>query len=319
MTNCIVMKETISLVLAHKYNDIYYAINTDEFESSTKKILLVFESENLSRDFFPLKGEFDLHYFIEYESSGLGIISSLFAIFRIFLGNSLTGNVDYLFTSNIRLLVNQYVFRKSSPHSIILVEDGVMNYRKDVYVSRKKIKKIIQLFLGIKEKSIPPKIDKTYLNTPSEALYYFGKCEQLSLNNCSIETSKLVKRLNNKIVFIGGNYYDYNFMSISKYNKIVNEVCERFNVDYYVPHHFSSQREDINSNILNINEYCLTFEMIANDLRNVTFISLGSSVLFTCKQINQSIETALIRNDSLIDGMGEAIDFLSEYCDKVVE
>lgn len=269
----------VSLCIAFKFNDVFYSINTEEFQLSGFKILVIFRTKKNKDYKFPFLELFNNVYYVDYSPSYYGIFQALRHIRK-----HKFPHIDYVLFSNIRLIVVQYlVTRLIGLPNLIMVEDGLMNYlNQKVYTRNKFFKIALSFILGIKIGRIEERVLYTYLFKPEIAYYFLGITKKLRLNSCLISKGCLFDKLSNKSVLIGSNIYDYGEIDLQEYNFLTNKILKQFNIDYYVPHHSASNGERINGEILDISEYGVTFEMILSFINNLRLYSMSSSVLFSC-------------------------------------
>lgn len=140
------MSNQTILVIARKYNDIIYAVSTSEFKHASERNLLII-SQNPSNQ-FPLKEKFDKILRLEIPDVSLRSQFNLFK--KIYLIQSEL-MCDTIFLSNIVLSSHQYIVKKSKCNKIILLEDGYMNYRSDIFDNNFK-KDLFMRILGITKK-----------------------------------------------------------------------------------------------------------------------------------------------------------------------
>jgi hypothetical protein len=302
------MKKRACVVVAHKYNDIFYAINTFEFEKSDYKILVTVEKGHIVGRNFPFKEIFDHHLNVRNKFSIAGLLL-ICKLYHNILKNKIL--VDVMFISNPVLVINQYLHKIFGKPRMILLEDGLMNYN-EVKESNSLLKKIVQKIFGISNSGIYNKIETTYLSQPDLGKYYFGELKKINNNSFNF-ASKLDQDIQGKKIFVGGDYYRYKFMSINQYCTYVNAIIKEFDIDLYLPHAFSNNNETINCNVLNLNSKSLTLEMLAS---NYTFsiYSFGSTCAFTCKNINPIIGTSFF---VLKEYSSIVFDFLKEHSDEI--
>ena len=284
------MEKTV-LVVARKFNDIFYAVNCEEFKKAKRKHLLIIAQND--NQLYPYTDLFDEIFKIESaDVSWRGQIKLLSKILQ--LKNKLY--CDILFTSNLVLLSHLFVVKISGCKSIILLEDGYMNYRSDNFdVNR--IKNLVLRILGINKKRIFDNIKITYLLDPNEAKYCFGMKKKILLNP-SHTPVYIGPDLSNKNIFIGQALYatDPN-VSFKTYNEIVNRIIKEYKIDYYIPHFYASQ-EKIDCPVLNLSEYGVTLEMISNIFKFNIF-SFSSSLLFTTRLINPEINSIMVSHNDI--------------------
>lgn len=284
------MKKTI-LVLARKYNDIFYAINCVEFkEAKWKKLVIITNGENLS---YPCQELFnEIIWIHSSDVSWKGQLKLLFKLFRI------RGDLrcDILFTSNIVLLSHLFIAKLSSCKSIVLLEDGYMNYRSDNFDTNKK-KDLVLTLLAISKNNILNKIQTSYLLDPDNSKYFYGRRKRLLLNSHLLPIYK-GPDLTDKNIFVGqALYLTHPSITMKDYTDIVNKIIKEYNIDYYIPHFYSSQ-EHINSETLPISSWGVTLEVLASSFKFNLF-SFSSSLLFTTKLLNPEIKSTMIKHPKI--------------------
>lgn len=302
------------LVIAKKYNDIFYALSIPEWKESSHKILLII-TDKLSGENYPMRHCFDEVHCIHQQKGGIGQFLTNLEIKRLI--HSLSYNTVIL--SNISLVSNKLILCSSKCKDAILLEDGYMNYyefKEPNYLN----KRIVMGLLGINQETVMSKITKTYLLKPSESKYSFGKLERLELDTKSFsdQIGKLPK-LQGKKLFVGQPlYHSYtgNTISIEEYNEYVNEAIKKFGIDYYVPHTMADDREDVHCDIFNLGDYSITFEILAS-LYDLEFYSVSSTVLYSTKIINPNVKSFMLVFQKVKKPTPDNI--LYKYVDKVIE
>lgn len=294
------------LVIARKFNDIFYAMSLPQWTLAHSRHLIII-SNGLNKDDFPLQFAFDDVKFISYSGESIiNIIKTLWKISKIEIGK-----IDTIVLSNPVLVTNQYIIKKSRPKNIILIEDGSLNY-SSFSPSRSFVKKSLQILLGINQDKIFNNIDSTYLFYPSKGKFFFGQLQRLVFDRRIFSSVSFPINLNGKKIFVGQPLYNYGYITRQDYTILVNKVIEKYHIDFYLPHAFSSDLEEINSKSLNIAKYNVTLEALASQYKFSIF-SFGSSVLYTCKTINPDIESNLIllpkKSTKVYD-----ISFIQSFC-----
>lgn len=282
------------LVIARKVNDLFYALSTIEWEESKIRDIMVISKEN---DFhkLPLLNLFDNIYFfepIEHNSICRRVLENI-----IKLRSQIKGlKYDLVILSNPFMTINQYIVNKVGCESVVWIEDGLMNYYN--YVSKNsKAKKIIHILLGINENKYLKKINKTYLLNPRLAKTYFGVKTKIHLTHYidTIIPTKIIEELRGKRIFVGQSIYSsqYGLLTIGDYNKLVNQIIGKYNIDYYLPHPFASEQENIDCKILSTGNETYTLEMLTSKLA-IDIYSFNSTVLFSTKLINPQCNNHVI-------------------------
>ena len=284
------------LILAFKYNDILYAINTPEFKESGRKILLLLHNKQTKGSSFPMQDLFD--DVIDYTSkvTNWGTVQTLFFIYKI--RNRI--NADIITTSNPTNLPIQWVIKISKANTLICLEDGLMNYYPSNQVVRTRsqfLKKIIEIILNIKWNTILTCLNtSTYLLCPELAVNYWGKKRLLKIDSTWIEKYYDIDKwsiVHNKSIFVGTDVYEYGGCTIEEYNNCVNQIIRNYNIDYYLPHRNSSDKERIVAPVLDQNALGVTLEFIACKY-SFNIFSVGSTILFSTVLINPNVQSFLV-------------------------
>lgn len=279
------------VVVARKFNDIIYATSTEEFQNSSEKRLVII-SQHMNQQ-FPLVELFDsVEYIYSPKITTKGQLKLLYHLYKL----RKYFKCDVLFFSNIILLSHLFLSKLSKSDHLILLEDGYMNYRGDMLI-RNWRKEFILFLMGIRTNNILNKISTTYLLDPRQAKYYFGTRKKITLQNLS-RLSYSGPNLMHKKIFIGQPLYATHGMTIKEYNDLVNKIIKIFDIDYYVPHFYSSDKEKIDCPYLDISKYNLTLEALSF-LYSYTIISISSSLLFTTRLINPNIRSIMIQGEHI--------------------
>lgn len=301
------------LVVAKKFNDIYYALSLPEWKNSEYKTLLII-SDKLTVDDYPFTDLFDKVYYINIKKGPLAILKILLKL--IFL------NIKYdsIILSNIAIVHNKFLISSKKCKKVLLIEDGYMNYYHFKESNRFAKRSLMKIF-GINQKSVISKIKKTYLLKPDFAKYYFGKKCRLILDTKAFSASISIKdipNLNCKKIFIGQPLYlpfTGNDITIEQYNCIINDVIKKLNIDYYIPHTLADKKEHINCEIFDIGKYKCTFEILAS-IYDLEIYSISSTILYSSKVINPKCLSIMVQipyvNKIPTDNM------LYKFVDKVI-
>ena len=298
------------LVIARKFNDIYYAMSIPEWKTAKERVLFII-SNGIPMEAFPHRSLFDKVIFIKYDGESVkNIISVISALKKIEIPKSKT-----LVLSNPVLVTNQYIIKHSAPETLIFIEDGSMNY-SSFSPSKSHAKKALQAFIGISEKEVFNKIDFTYLFYPDKATFSFGTKRKLSLEKKIFPTVNDLDFIKDKKILVGQPLYNYGYLSLDAYNRLVNRAIKQLGIDLYVPHAFASSKEEINCRKLHLSDYNVTLEAIAA-YHTFNLFSFGSTVLYSCKTINPDVKSVLLTTDE--PGM-EKLDtrFCASFCNDVV-
>lgn len=297
------------LVIARKYNDIFYAISTPEWKCYNRHILVIFANDNFVKQ-FPAQERFDDIVIFNSVGNRIGDMG----LIRKIQKEKLRIQCDAIMLSNIVIVINQYLIKVCKGRQIYLLEDGLMNYY-DFHPSTSKIKRLSQLLLGINERKLFNQISKTFLLNPNLAQYYGGRLEQLQLSSY-ILNDNIQLDIKGKKIFVGQCLYRFGYMSLRTYNDHVNRIIKKYDIDYYLPHAFAMDGERINCSVLNIQEKQTTLEALAFQT-NFVIYSFCSSVLYTTRIINPDIQTFLIRIPELYEK--SELPVIKKYCTGVVD
>lgn len=298
------------LVVARKYNDIFYAISIPEWDQYTQHILVIIAEKNFAEN-FPLPNIFNDIIKIKYSGKRNGnfqIIQDINIIKKRIQCSTIT-------MSNIVLSANMYLIKVSGAKTLLLLEDGLMNYY-DFKPSQSKTKQMVQWLLGINERKIFNSISKTYLLAPTLASYYGGDPRQLKLNKELIFKHLKLENLENKVIFVGQCLYKMGYMSLDVYNERVNKIIQQYNINYYLPHAFALDGENIDCPRLNLEKSHATLEIFASQY-NFTVYSFCSSVLYTTKIINPNVQSFLIRIPELSNKSD--LPIIQKYCNGIID
>ena len=286
---------TSILLIAYKFNDIFYSLNTAEFKNADHKSLIIFETENVKKNDFPCLYLFDNVYSFRYSLSTFSYLKILIIVTKSIKKIGMYANI--VMFSNPVLAMNQFISKLLKVSHIILIEDGTMNYYH--FTPRESIsKKIIQNFLCINEKQFYEKIKKTYLLKSDIGKYYFGDKVDLKLSFHGLDS--LIDKysyLEEKKIFVGQPLYAFNYCTIDVYNELVNRIIIDLEINYYLPHLFSSKEEKINAKYLNLNADHLTLEVLSSKYKLILY-SFGSSIVLSSKVINPDSKTNIIKYSS---------------------
>lgn len=295
------------LVIARKFNDIFYAIETPIWDEFDYHILVICANQRFAKQ-FPLKEKFNK--IIVFDSSQNRL--SYGSILREINKKRKEIQCTVAITSNITLIVNQYILKASRCKNILLVEDGLMNYY-NFTPKKNSWKRIAQFVLGINEHKLTKKILYTFLLDPDQAMYYKGQVAKLHITRPNLQLD--IKQIENKKIFVGQCIYEFGYMTIKAYNKKVNETIQKYNIDYYIPHAFASHQEEIMCNTLDLNQLHVTLEILSTQT-DFTIYSFSSSVLYSTKIINNRIKSYLIRIPELNEQ--SKLPIINKYCDGII-
>lgn len=300
----------VLLVIARKYNDIFYAVSTPEWQQFDCHILVIF-TEKKSLEGYPLLSLFDDIINLHCSGARTGTLFLLWKIKAIEKRVQCTA----VMMSNMVLVANQYLAKISGGKHIILLEDGLMNYY-DFKPSKNKFKRCVQSFLGIDECKVFNNISHTYLLAPQLARYYGGTVNPLKLENKIIFEDAQLQDIEGKTIFVGQCLYRFGNMSVGAYNDRVNHLIKKYHIDYYLPHAFALGDENIDCQVLDLGKSHATLEVFAARY-NFTIYSFCSSVLYSTRIINPAVRSYLIRLPELLDK--SELPVIKKYCSGIID
>lgn len=307
------MKKKSLLVVARKFNDIYYALSMPDWNTYNHKVLIIITNKLLQED-YPMQNYFNKVYCLK-ETKGIRSIIWLLIRLKIILSRLAFDTVSI---SNIAIVANKFIVSQNKCKNVILLEDGLMNYY-NFKSSTAKNKLLLMKLLGVSDKNIEQKIVKTYLLEPDAAKFYYGDKVKLDLNSSLfLKNLYLDIDLNGKKIFIGQPLYlSYVGLSLTveTYCQRVNEIIKKYKIDYYVPHTMSDKNETIDCMILDTSQTKTTFEVIAS-IFSPQFYSISSSVLYTTKIINPKIKSIMVRIPEVPKVSNDSI--LYKYIDNII-
>lgn len=298
------------LVLARKYNDIFYAISTDEWKK-TKKHYLLMITDRLDVASYPMEDMFDKVFTIHTSNRPLGILKETREI------KSILSSLDFsiVTASNLAMVENLYILSQNKTKEIVLLEDGIMNYY-NFKSSRRFAKLVVMACLGIDVNTIQNKISYTYLLSPDEAVYYFGERKRLKLNGTMFaEHANLNKALRGKSIFVGQDLYRSDGITIQDYSEMVNQIIKEKKIDFYLPHTWSEEGESIKCEVFDVIASNATLEIYAS-VMEFNVYSFSSSVLYTSKLINPNIKAIAIKNAKTC--VPDGCEIIYKYADEVI-
>ena len=303
-----------SVVIAFKFNDIFYSIQTKEWGSTSDKYLILIKTKNTRGIDFPYLHLFKEILTINYSSTTFGIITSLLKAaktsFRKF-------NDSYVFSSNLNLIFVKYILSNIREKEIVQIEDGMMNYVQSTLSRNKNLKSRIERIFGLNNNLITKRYVLSTEDINSEIPH-----DKMSFSKISNPNKKLIELITSKRVFIGQNLYDYCELTPKQYSEVVASAIKQFKIDYYIQH-LHARDEVIESPMINLNEYGCTLEMIAPFISNLKIYSINSSVLFTVKKINPSLKVFMVKHpviEKYIYQHGKNITlFLESRVDKILQ
>lgn len=298
------------LVIARKFNDIFYSMSTKEWKKANKHYLLIISSF-LTEESFPMVDCFDEVFVVKSPDKWYSPLYEMFYAYK-FLKHK---QIDYVTTCNLALVSHLFILNHLSDSKKILIEDGLMNYFL-FKPSQRMSKRLVKFLFGIKENKVLSSIYKTYLLKPDEAVYFYGEKEKIVLDKKDfIGKLDIDYCFKNKKVFVGQPFYNTGIISIEDYNNLVNNIIKKFNIDYYLPHRVASKDENISCPILDLTNSKVTLEVYASYFEFELY-GFSSSVLYSTKCINPNIKTYVIDN-SFVDK--KAQEFINHYVDSVIK
>lgn len=301
------------LVLARKYNDIFYAMSTKEWEISNEHYLLMI-TNRLDKADYPMEKAFDKVFTVHTQPGTYGYFKSCLEIKK--LARSLS--YSYVACSNPAMIANYCAIYTKKINYVVLLEDGLMNYYH-FKPSESLSKKLLALILGINISKVLSSIAKTYLLKPDKAKFYIGSREKLELRAETFMSGLfLTPEIKDKRIFVGQPLYDVDILklSVEDYSDMVNKIIKKYNIDLYLPHKNASNRENIKCKIFDLFDSLATLEIFAA-VYDFTIYSFSSSVLYTTKLINPKIKTYAISNENL-DWVKEE-NIINETVDDIIK
>lgn len=298
------------LVIARKFNDIYYAMSLPLWKDSKWKMLCII-ANGVDPNSFPCQTEFDRVESFYYRDDA-NVINILKLVKQI--GERIKGvKINTVVLSNPVLVVNQFLIKRVHAQKILLVEDGSLNYGF-FSPSKNFLKRVLQILLGINQNRLFRKITETYLFHPEKANYFYGEKRLLKLNKEIYNVPSDLLSLEGKKIFVGQPLYSYNYMSMDDYSKLVNKIIQLEGIEYYLPHAFSSNFENIECTKLSLADYNQTLESLSSCV-NLTLYSFGSTVLYSCKTINPKTQSILVRTKDA-SKLNYDVSFVKKFCDR---
>lgn len=302
-------------VISHKYNDILFSTETDEFKSADIKQVIIFKLLSDSLDNYPRLDYFDRVFVFDYERGKNNIYSIKLLFFLLKIRAYLKSN--FLFISNPYLLFNKLITLFDKHANVILLEDGLLNYvKQNQSIPFQKF--VIEKLIGFNSNTILDKVTTTYLSCPERAVLFAGNKMKISLNpavngKVDSEMDFMISEISGKKVFIGQNLYP-KYLSENSYYHKVQEIIDKFKIDYYVPHAYEGYRNQLaNVDIFRLKKY--TFEYLAL-YADFELFSFGSTVLFSAKMINNKLRSNLIYNECIRDFYSS---ILIDACDSYIK
>lgn len=281
------------VVIARKYNDIFYAMSTKEWKNCNYHGLIIIPNRSLA-NYFPNQEYFD--EIIIFPKDDNVISYRLFSFIKQIKRLLSNISADIVMMSNPEMFFNRIIFKYLKGNEIIFLEDGLMNYYH--YKPTKNIKKkILSYIYSINDSIYLKKITSTYLTSPKLAKYYFGKIKQLKIDIQNFSTSRyLIPTLEGKKIFIAQDVLNTGEERIALHEKFFNCIIKQFNIDYYVPRTYDFKEHIDSCNILNINNIGITLEVLASKF-NMEIFGFNTSSLYTLKLINRNTTTHRLTSD----------------------
>ena len=277
------------LVIARKFNDVFYAMSTDEWSQVETHHLLIISGYLTKKD-FPFVDAFDKVYVINGSTGSASVIYELYKVFLLFRGKS----YRYVTTCNLAHISHLFLLKLLNEVRTILLEDGLMNYFS-FRTSQRLTKRVVKFLLGVDENRLLRKVYKTYILNPEDAIYYYGYPTRLNIDfSCFMNRLHFDIPINNKRIFAGQPFYLDGSMTIEEYSEIVNKIIEKFKIDYYLPHRTSSSSENIKCVLLDLSKYKVTLEVLASSFQFDVY-GFSSSLLYSTKLINSNIHSFAIQ------------------------
>ncbi|WP_439238472.1 glycosyltransferase family 52 [Lonepinella sp. BR2919] len=305
------MFSKLNVVIAHKYNDILYSVETEEFKEGDYNILLIFKLHGYNVEDYPFLDKFNQIFTFDYDKINIKKNVLRFIIYLIKNRKFLRSN--YVFISNPNLLYNKIFAKIIKPKGVILIEDGTLNYVSNK-VDIPCLKRIFQYLCGIDNDILLDITKSTYLSLPDEATLYSGEKKKIVLpQELSLDLEDNIELLKGKKIFIGQNLYP-KYCSENEYYNLVKRILKEYNIEYYIPHayeYYDNQLDFVMTS--KIRKY--TLEYIAQ-FTSFELYSLSSSVLLTTKFINKDVSSTLFKVDFCAPMYSEK---LFSICDHIID
>lgn len=281
------------IVIARKYNDIFYAIATEEWSICNNKILLIIPNR-AEKDSFACVDLFNRVIILPPDK---GVTTRNLLNYIRLLKKELIGTYgDFIMMSNPEMLFNRLIVKYTNSKSVIFLEDGLMNYYS-YHAHSNFVKRSLSSLMKIDDDSYIPKILKTYLHNPSLAEYYFGDKVKLDLSEkITIPALNSIPNLNKKKIFIAQDVLNVDEKYNEKQELLFNTIIKYFNIDYYVPRTYDYKERIKGCEILNIGKSGYTLEILASKY-DFEIYGFTTSLLFTTKIINPNVITHRIISD----------------------
>lgn len=303
------MKKGVLTVLARKYNDIFYAMATKEWNDYEKHYLIIVPEKSEPKE-FPNQNCFDRVFILQDDrtKSSKNLFKWGINTYKL-LSNFYS---ETIMMSNPEMFDNRVVFKCLKCREIIFLEDGLMNYYE--YKSSKPfLKRLASYLLSVEDSKYIKKITKTYLSNPSYAKYYFGQKSKLKLNT-EIIINPLIPNLNGKRILIAQDVLKNGNQNMTLKEKFINAIIKQYKIDYYVPRTYDFKEKIDNCEILNINKTGVTLEVLASKF-NMEIYGFSTSLLFTTKIINNQTITHRLTTPLISDLIIPKI--ISDNCDHI--
>lgn len=287
------MRTNTVVVVAYKLNDVYYANSTSEVRNSDKSILIDFCGFPLEvvSGFYAVKK-------IRYRRGVFGILLNLvsLAILRVKFGcaqSVISSNYQLFYTR----IISSFIYRGAG---LILVEDGVMNYRSErIFMPGSALERLPSMLLDalkISENAILKRVRMGYFLRPDLISLKVNK-KKLSppISIPHNHACDLLEKVDGKSVFIGQPLYVTGGVDEGGYFHVLDELYGRGLFDYYIPHLKEPEiRSGVKFPVLDISHYNATLEMIAPGLTKMTVLTFSSSIAYTLPVINSKIRSNII-------------------------
>ena len=268
------------IVIARKYNDVFYAISTIEWKKTKKHILLIVPNRS-SAESFPCTDLFDKCIILPSDKN-VSLINWCNYLFK--LKNKLRNiSGDIIVMSNPEMLFNRIIFMYTCCREIIFIEDGLRNYY-NYKASQNIIKKIIEKVYCVSDKNYYRKISTTYLTNPEKAKYYFGNRMPIELD-INLPSDLNIPNLSGKRIFVAQDVLDVGEKKINEQQDFFNSLIKKLKIDYYLPRTYDYQEKIEGCQILNLNNKGVTLEFLASKF-DIEIFGFTSTLLFSLKMIN---------------------------------
>ncbi|TVR77517.1 MAG: hypothetical protein EA412_10885 [Chitinophagaceae bacterium] len=287
----------IDLIISYKFNDIYYSLNyiSDNYQVihiSNKHEVLRFIDEN------------NMHNIVSKNRFPFVQVNKLLREKKF--------NVDTVYLSNLELTISQYIISYINPRQIVIVEDGHYNYHYN-FIENNLKQKFKNVITHRDHKWFKNKVNKVQIFMPDKVHESFKSfdVDKLILKPIEDIPAHLIQKLDNKKIFIGQPLSQPrkkdNKQEKENYERIVNNIIKKYEIDYYIEHRYSKGENIINK--YDFYQHGYTLEMIAPHIKNLTIYTFGSSLIISLSGY-EHIDCFIVSHSQIYSGSS----FLTEVC-----